>query len=128
MMTPVQEVLNIQYAYYGARAALERINRLLKLQQEPQYPHLKNPFTGKVTVGIRLANVVFAYGHHRVLNGVSLRIRPGEKVALVGASGGANQHWCRLFWAFIHPATAWFILMRPLLHWIPKRKRVYRGH
>jgi ATP-binding cassette subfamily C protein len=63
----------------------------LKLQQEPQYPHLKNPFTGKVTVGIRLANVVFAYGHHRVLNGVSLRIRPGEKVALVGASAGGGK-------------------------------------
>jgi ATP-binding cassette subfamily C protein len=91
MMAPVQEVLNIQYAYYGARAALERINRLLKLQQEPQYPHRKNPFTGKVTVGIRLANVVFDYGHHRVLNGVSLRIRPGEKVALVGASGGGKS-------------------------------------
>jgi ATP-binding cassette subfamily C protein len=91
MMAPVQEVLNIQYAYYGARAALERINRLLKLQREPQYPHLKNPFTGKVTVGLRLANVVFAYGHHRVLNGVSLGICPGEKVAIVGASGGGKS-------------------------------------
>jgi ATP-binding cassette subfamily C protein len=91
MMAPVQEVLNIQYAYYGARAALERINRLLKLQEEPQYPHHKNPFLEKVTVGIRLANVVFAYGNHRVLNGVSLGIRPGEKVAIVGASGGGKS-------------------------------------
>ena len=91
MMAPVQEVLNIQYAYYGACAALERINRLLTLREEPQYPHRTNPFVGKVTVGIRLADVAFAYGEHRVLSGVSVEIRPGEKVALVGASGGGKS-------------------------------------
>ena len=44
MMSPVQEVLNIQYAWYGAKAALERVNKLLTLHQEPQYPHLKKSF------------------------------------------------------------------------------------
>ena len=52
MMAPVQEILGIQYAFYAAKAALIRINRLNALKQEPYYPHLKNPFVNKKTVAM----------------------------------------------------------------------------
>lgn len=91
MMGPVQELLGVQYAYHSASAALQRINRLLALEGEPDYPHQRNPFTGKRTVSLRLEGVSFAYGTGpTVLDRVSLRIDAGEKVALVGASGGGK--------------------------------------
>ena len=91
MMAPVQEILGIQYAFYAAKAALSRINHLNALKQEPYYPHLENPFLNKKTVAIRVDNLHFSYGEEKVLNGIKLKIKTGEKVALVGASGGGKS-------------------------------------
>lgn len=91
MMTPVQEILNIQYAFFSAKGALNRINKLTALRQEPRYPHQKNPFLNKKTVSISVENVHFSYGEKKILNGIQLHIGAGEKVALVGASGGGKS-------------------------------------
>lgn len=91
MLTPVQEMLNMQYAWFAANAALARINRLLDLKEEPRYPALENPFRDRHTVGLSLRNIHFAYGEEEVLRGINLELAPGEKVALVGASGGGKS-------------------------------------
>ncbi|MBN0988973.1 ABC transporter ATP-binding protein [Amphritea pacifica] len=92
MMGPVQEVLGIQYAFYGAKAALQRINRLAELDEEPDYPHLHDPFTGRTSVAIELRDIHFSYiDGQEILRGLSLTIDAGQKIALVGASGGGKS-------------------------------------
>ncbi len=91
MMAPVQEILGIQQAYYAAKGALARVNQMALLQREPEYPHLENPFLANKTVGVTVENLHFRYKDEPVLNGINLKIGAGEKIALVGASGGGKS-------------------------------------
>lgn len=91
MMAPVQEILGIQQAFYAAKAALMRVNQLTKLQREPDYPHLQNPFLNQKTVSVSVKDLHFSYLEEPVLNGINLNIAAGEKIALVGASGGGKS-------------------------------------
>ncbi len=106
MMGPVQEVLSIQYAYNAARAALDRINGLMTMGLEPAYPHLEDPFRGRKTVAIELRRVCFRYGDGpMILDDVSLSIGAGEKIALVGASGGGKTTLVQIILGLYPPVT-----------------------
>ena len=92
MMAPVQEILNIQYSWYAAKAALGRINHLLTLHLEPHYICNKNPFLNKTTSSIKIEDVHFSYSdHENILKGINLNIQAGETVALIGATGGGKS-------------------------------------
>jgi ATP-binding cassette subfamily C protein len=92
MMSPVQEIINIQYSWYAANAALTRINGMLALKAVEVGKNIANPFVDSKSIGLELENVTFSYGDgETVLDDVNLAITPGEKVALVGASGGGKS-------------------------------------
>ena len=91
MIGPVEQLLNLQYAYYAAGGALTRINELLSRADEPQYRGGVDPFAGQKTVGIEIRGLTFGYGEENILDQMNLSIAPGEKVAIVGASGGGKS-------------------------------------
>ena len=105
MIGPVEQLLNLQYAYYAAGGALTRINELLARADEPQYPGGANPFKGRDTVGIEVRGLSFGYGEELVLDQLNLSIAPGEKVAVVGASGGGKSTLVQLLLGLYTPQS-----------------------
>ncbi|MFH4893299.1 ABC transporter ATP-binding protein [Vibrio sp. Y42_MX_L11] len=92
MLSPVQELLGIQFSWYSAKAALKRINDLLVLEEEQRPIPKVNPFKEDREVDVKVENVDFSYNNeNKVLDNLSLHIPAGKKVALVGASGGGKS-------------------------------------
>ena len=105
MTGPVEQLLNLQYAFYAADGAVTRINQLLARNDEPQYPGGANPFVGRQTVGIEVRDLSFSYGDEKVLDHLNLTIAPGEKVAIVGTSGGGKSTLVQLLLGLYTPQS-----------------------
>lgn len=99
IMTPVQDILSMQYSYATAMAALKRVNKILNLKQEPNGE--QNFEDKKIGVDISLKNLCFSYSENReLLKDISLDIKAGEKIALIGASGSGKTTLAQIIAGF----------------------------
>ena len=97
IMTPVQDILSMQYSYASAMAALKRINKILTLKTE--YSGFKTIDTDQVDISLK--NVDFSYSKTKnTLNDISLDIKAGSKIALIGASGSGKTTLAQIIAGF----------------------------
>ncbi|MCG6200795.1 ABC transporter ATP-binding protein [Psychromonas antarctica] len=106
MLSPVQELLSIQFSWYSASAAMKRVNSLLQLEEELRLPSKVNPFINGQPAEVIIRHLNFAYDNeNRVLNDLSLTIPAGQKIALVGASGGGKSTLIQLLIGVYQPSN-----------------------
>ncbi|WP_295899303.1 ABC transporter ATP-binding protein [uncultured Vibrio sp.] len=92
MLSPIQDLLSIQYSWYSADAAMKRINSILALEEESRPTPTVNPFTDNESFKVECRNVSFSFdGERKVLDNLDITIEKGQRVALVGASGGGKS-------------------------------------
>jgi ATP-binding cassette subfamily B protein len=107
-VAPARQLAGVLTVGQQARAGVERIFQLLDLEpqirDEPDavdLPELRGE--------IELRGVGFTYGDdpdaRPVLDGLDLHVRPGERVALVGASGSGKSTVTRLVHRLLDPDT-----------------------
>ncbi|PMK01198.1 ABC transporter ATP-binding protein, partial [Vibrio sp. 10N.261.55.A7] len=92
MLSPIQDLLSIQYSWYSAEAAMKRINSIMALEEEARPTPTVNPFTDNESFKVECRNVSFSFdGERKVLDNLDITIEKGQRVALVGASGGGKS-------------------------------------
>lgn len=104
MMTPVQDLLALQYSFANAKNALNRLNELLNLPTEPQTDASAPLAVGGLSIQTR--DLVFGYGNNDpVLNGVNITLEAGKTVAIIGASGSGKSTLSQLLVGFYPPSS-----------------------
>lgn len=92
---PVKKLGALHGILESAKAAMARISVILEaddLVPEPANPILPAEAKGEIVFD----DVRFAYGEEEVLKGVSVTVKSGETVALIGESGGGKTTFASL--------------------------------
>ena len=101
---PAQFLATANLQLQKALAALERVSALFDIVPEENTDTGKT--VGRLTGEIEFKNVSFSYDDREpVLKDVSFRIRPGERVAIVGPSGVGKTTLLSLILRFYRPTS-----------------------
>jgi ATP-binding cassette subfamily C protein LapB len=108
-LAPAGQVVALLMQYQGARTALESLDKLMAQPVErPAADEGAAPFIERRDLKgeVELRNVRFAYPNREdaALDGVSLRVAPGEKVAFIGRVGSGKSTIQRLVMGLYAPA------------------------
>jgi len=99
---PMKDLTKAWTQLQDAMPAAERFFELLDAPGEPPDPPDAQPFEG-VREGIRFDGVSFSYGREPVLRDVTLDVRAGETVAIVGRTGSGKTTLVDLLLRFFEP-------------------------
>ena len=89
VLTPAKSISKAIYALKKGNAAAERVYELIDSENEFESQKINDIKSFKQK--IEMKNVSFSYGETEVLKNISLNIKKGETLAIVGASGSGKS-------------------------------------
>jgi len=102
LYTPIKRISSLYNLLQDAVAASERI--LFIFDQKPKIVSEINMKVNEIN-SLKLENITLKYGNLNALNGISFEVKKGEKLALVGDSGGGKSSIVNLIIRFFDPTS-----------------------
>ena len=104
MYQPIKSLSKIYSELAQAAAASDRIYEMLEVKTDvPEPVHPKK--LSSQDMEIVFDHVSFSYGDRMVLSDINLTIKPGQRIALVGATGSGKSTLLHLILRFYDPTT-----------------------
>lgn len=104
-MDPIGRLVSLQMQIQEANVAMKRMSELYEIEEEQENKdQLKNDFS--LDGSIEVKNLTFRYGSRApVLKDINFTVSPGEKIALVGESGGGKTTLAKLMLGLWQPES-----------------------
>jgi len=96
---PLRGLTNINVFLQTAKVAMNRIFEILKIPQEQRGGRIIDSVRGE----IQLQNVSFTYNKKEILKDINIKIKSGEKIALVGKTGVGKTTLVNLLLKYFTP-------------------------
>ncbi|MGN6525975.1 MAG: type I secretion system permease/ATPase [Burkholderiaceae bacterium] len=105
-MAPAGQIVGLMMQYQGARTALAGLEKIMA-QDTERGPDVSYVERRELEGALEFRNVAFHYPNRRenALEGVSFKIKPGEKVALIGRVGSGKSTIQRLAMGLYQPTA-----------------------
>lgn len=94
-------------AYYDLLAAVDKLGHLIDLPLERDGGAYHRPRTEGAAVAVREVSFGYEGTHRDALSHLSLRVEPGERVALVGPNGAGKSTLVDVLFGLRVPARGW---------------------
>jgi NHLM bacteriocin system ABC transporter peptidase/ATP-binding protein len=124
---PVNQMVNLGGTVQEIRADVTRLDDVLRAQLDPglmggEGSPGPEPVAGKLSGALELRNVTFGYSplDPPLIEGFSLSLKPGSRVALVGGSGSGKSTVARLVAGLYQPWSGEVLLDGKPRHEIPR--------
>ena len=97
LLTTIRRIIEFAEQFQRGMTGIERFQEIMDVTPDIRDSKKAKPLT-EVKGGIEFDHVSFEYAddHTQVLNDICLKVRPGERIALVGPSGGGKTTLCNL--------------------------------
>lgn len=91
---PIKKLIDFMEQYQNGITGFQRYMEIMNADKEKDKENAEK--LSNVKGNIEFKNVDFSYEGKKVLNDISINIKSGEMLALVGASGGGKTTFCNL--------------------------------
>ncbi len=142
---PIRDLADKYNIFQNAMASAERIIHLMNQKTDDTQPFPKTGIRGRkgrraVFNSLDVCQVHFCYNDQEpVLNGVSLSLRAGQTIALVGPTGAGKSTLVNLLLGFYKPRTGKILIngiplqrwerskLQAMLGWVPQESLFFSG-
>lgn len=97
LLTTIRRIIEFAEQFQRGMTGIERFQEIMDVTPDIRDKKGANPLSDvKGTIEFDHVSFEYADDHTQVLNDICLKIRPGERIALVGPSGGGKTTLCNL--------------------------------